>query len=291
MKITVFTPTYNRAHLLDKLYTSLVIQTNRDFEWLIVDDGSIDDTKDVVQSFIKDDKIKIRYIFQENGGKHRAINKGLDHTKSELFFIVDSDDYLIPTAIKKIIYKYKTIENSKEFAGISFNKGFTENKLVGKTFSLDYIDCTNLERGKNNILGDKSEIYKTEILRNIKFPEIEGENFMSEIVLWNEVARQGYKLRWYNEIIYICNYLEDGLTVNRDSIYLRNPIAHKMMVNELLQIDFPIKSKINTIYNYYKLWRDKKSFVEISKDININKFILVGSIVIGVVKSKIRRRK
>ena len=71
MKITVFTPTYNRAHLLDKLYTSLVIQTNRDFEWLIVDDGSIDDTKDVVQSFIKDDKIKIRYIFQENGGKQR----------------------------------------------------------------------------------------------------------------------------------------------------------------------------------------------------------------------------
>ena len=182
MKITVFTPTYNRAHLLDKLYTSLVIQTNRDFEWLIVDDGSIDDTKDVVQSFIKDDKIKIRYIFQENGGKHRAINKGLDHTKSELFFIVDSDDYLIPTAIEKIIYKYKTIENSKEFAGISFNKGFTENKLVGKTFSLDYIDCTNLERGKKNILGDKSEIYRTEILRNIKFPEIEGENFMSEIV-------------------------------------------------------------------------------------------------------------
>mgnify|MGYP001788013985 FL=1 len=162
---------------------------------------------------------------------------------------------------------------------------------MGKTFSLDYIDCTNLERGKNNILGDKSEIYKTEILRNIKFPEIEGENFMSEIVLWNEVARQGYKLRWYNEIIYICNYLEDGLTVNRDRIYLRNPIAQKMMVNEMLQIDFPMKSKINTIYNYYKWWRDKKSIVEISKDININKFILVGTIVIGVVKSKIRRRK
>lgn len=291
MKITVFTPTYNRAHLLDKLYTSLVIQTNRDFEWLIIDDGSTDDTKDVVQSFIKDDKIKIRYIFQGNGGKHRAINKGLDIAEGELFFIVDSDDTLIPTAIELVLKKYKSVENCPEFAGISFNRGYSEKEIIGKTFSLEFKDCTNLERGKNNILGDKSEIYRTEILRNIKFPEIEGENFMSEIVLWNEVARQGYKLRWYNEIIYICNYLEDGLTVNRDSIYLRNPIAHKMMVNELLQIDFPIKSKINTIYNYYKLWRDKKSFVEISKDININKFILVGSIVIGVVKSKIRRRK
>lgn len=291
MKITVFTPTYNRGYLLDKLYESLLKQTNTDFEWLIIDDGSNDNTSNIINKFIDDDKIRIRYFYQENGGKHRAINKGLDIAEGELFFIVDSDDTLIPTAIELVLEKYKSVENYPEFAGISFNKGYSEKKIVGKTFSLDYIDCTNLERGKNNILGDKSEIYRTEILRNIKFPEIEGENFMSEIVLWNEVARQGYKLRWYNEIIYICNYLEDGLTVNRDSIYLNNPIAHKMMVNELLQIDFPIKSKINTIYNYYKLWREKKSFVEISEDININKFILVGSIVIGIVKSKIRRRK
>lgn len=291
MKITVFTPTYNRGYLLDKLYESLLKQTNTDFEWLIIDDGSNDNTSNIINKFIDDDKIRIRYFYQENGGKHRAINKGLDIAEGELFFIVDSDDTLIPTAIELVLEKYKSVENCPEFAGISFNRGYSEKKIVGKTFSLEFKDCTNLERGRNNILGDKSEIYRTEILRNIKFPEIEGENFMSEIVLWNEVARQGYKLRWYNEIIYVCNYLEDGLTVNRDNIYLRNPIAHKMMVNELLQIDFPIKSKINTIYNYYKLWREKKSFVEISKDININKFILVGSIVIGIVKSKIRRRK
>ena len=291
MKITVFTPTYNRGYLLDKLYESLLKQTNTDFEWLIIDDGSNDNTSNIINKFIDDDKIRIRYFYQENGGKHRAINKGLDIAEGELFFIVDSDDTLIPTAIELVLEKYKSVENCPEFAGISFNRGYSEKKIVGKTFYLEFKDFTNLERGRNNILGDKSEIYRTEILRNIKFPEIEGENFMSEIVLWNEVARQGYKLRWYNEIIYICNYLEDGLTVNRDNIYLRNPIAHKMMVNELLQIDFPIKSKINTIYNYYKLWREKKSFVEISKDININKFILVGSIVIGIVKSKIRRRK
>ena len=291
MKITVFTPTYNRGYLLDKLYKSLLKQTNTDFEWLIIDDGSNDNTSSIINKFIDDDKIRIRYFYQENGGKHRAINKGLDIAEGELFFIVDSDDTLIPTAIELVLEKYKSVENCPEFAGISFNKGYSEKEIVGETFSSEFKDCTNLERGRNNILGDKSEIYRTEILRNIKFPEIEGENFMSEIVLWNEVARQGYKLRWYNEIIYICNYLEDGLTVNRDSIYLNNPIAHKMMVNELLQIDFPIKSKINTIYNYYKLWREKKSFVEISKDININKFILVGSIVIGIVKSKIRRRK
>lgn len=291
MKITVFTPTYNRGYLLGKLYESLLKQTNTDFEWLIIDDGSNDNTSNIINKFIDDDKIRIRYFYQENCGKHRAINKGLDIAEGELFFIVDSDDTLIPAAIELVLEKYKSVENCPEFAGISFNKGYSEKEIVGKTFSSEFMDCTNLERGKKKILGDKSEIYRTEILRNIKFPEIEGENFMSEIVLWNEVARQGYKLRWYNEIIYICNYLEDGLTVNRDSIYLRNPIAHKMMVNELLQIDFPIRSKVNIIYNYYKLWKDRKSLIEISEDININKFVLVISIVLGIVKSKIRRRK
>ena len=291
MKITVFTPTYNRGYLLDKLYESLLKQTNTDFEWLIIDDGSNDNTSNIINKFIDDGKIRIRYFYQENGGKHRAINKGLDIAEGELFFIVDSDDTLIPTAIELVLEKYKSVENCPEFAGISFNRGYSEKEIVGKTFSSEFMDCTNLERGKKKILGDKSEIYRTEILRNIKFPEIEGENFMSEIVLWNEVARQGYKLRWYNEIIYICNYLEDGLTVNRDSIYLNNPIAHKLMINELLQIDFSIKSKVNIIYNYYKLWKDRKSLIEISEDININKFVLVISIVLGIVKSKIRRRK
>lgn len=291
MKITVFTPTYNRGYLLGKLYESLLKQTNTDFEWLIIDDGSNDNTSNIINKFIDDGKIRIRYFYQENGGKHRAINKGLDIAEGELFFIVDSDDTLIPTAIELVLEKYKSVENCPEFAGISFNRGYSEKEIVGKTFSSEFMDCTNLERGKKKILGDKSEIYRTEILRNIKFPEIEGENFMSEIVLWNEVARQGYKLRWYNEIIYICNYLEDGLTVNRDSIYLNNPIAHKLMINELLQIDFSIKSKVNIIYNYYKLWKDRKSLIEISEDININKFVLVISIVLGIVKSKIRRRK
>lgn len=291
MKITVFTPTYNRGYLLDKLYRSLLKQTNTDFEWLIIDDGSTDDTKAIVQSFIRDDKIKIRYIFQENGGKHRAINRGLDIAEGELFFIVDSDDTLIPTAIELILEKYKSVENCPEFAGISFNKGYSEEEIVGETFSSEYVDCTNLERGRNNILGDKSEVYKTKILREIKFPEIEGENFMSEIVLWNEVARQGYKLRWYNEIIYICDYLDDGLTVNRDAVYVNNPVAHKMMVKELLQINFPIKRKIAQVNNYYLLWRDKKDLKEISKDIEINKLFLMICVVLCKIKNLIKRRK
>lgn len=290
MKITVFTPTYNRGYLLDKLYKSLIVQTNKDFEWFIVDDGSTDNTRDIVKTFIDDNKIQIRYLYQENGGKHRAINKGLDNVNSELFFIVDSDDILISSAIEIILEKFKTIEGSIEFAGIGFNRGYSESEMIGNTFSSYYIDCTNLERGKNNILGDKSEIYITEILRKIKFPEIEGENFMSEVVLWNEIARQGYKLRWFNEIIYICNYLEDGLTINRNSIYKKNPIAHKMMVRELLQIDVSIKSKIMEIYNYFIIWKEEKSIKEIASDLNISRVVLSSCIMLLQVREIIRRK-
>lgn len=290
MKITVFTPTYNRGYLLDKLYKSLIVQTNKDFEWFIVDDGSTDNTRDIVKTFIDDNKIQIRYLYQENGGKHRAINKGLDNVNSELFFIVDSDDILISSAIEIILEKFKTIEGSIEFAGIGFNRGYSEREMIGNTFSSYYIDCTNLERGKNNILGDKSEIYITEILRKIKFPEIEGENFMSEVVLWNEIARQGYKLRWFNEIIYICNYLEDGLTINRNSIYKKNPIAHKMMVREFLQIDVSIKSKIMEIYNYFIIWKEEKSIKEIALDLNISRVVLSSCIMLVQVREIIRRK-
>lgn len=253
LKVTVFTATYNRMNLLKKLYDSLVKQTNKNFEWIIVDDGSTDDTSTVVQKFLSENELDISYIYQENGGKHRAINHGLDLARGELFFIVDSDDSLTDDAIEKIFNNYSGIAFDKSFAGVAFNKGFSKKRIVGETFEGTYIDCDNLHRAKHNILGDKAEVYRTDILKEIKFPEIEGENFMSEVVLWNEVARRGYKLRWFNEIIYLCDYLEDGLTKNSEKILFNNPVAHQMMTKELLQIDFTLKRKFGMIYNYHKI--------------------------------------
>ena len=106
IKITIFTPTYNRDYIIINLYKSLLIQTLKDFEWLIIDDGSTDNTELLVSSFIKDNKINIRYIKQQNGGKHRAINKALEEAKGELFFIVDSDDQLVDNAIERILYYF-----------------------------------------------------------------------------------------------------------------------------------------------------------------------------------------
>lgn len=252
-KITVFTPTFNRGYLMNKLFHSLNSQTNKHFEWLIVDDGSIDQTGELVETFKEQADFEIRYFYQQNGGKHRAINHGLDLARGELFFIVDSDDSLTDDAIEKIFNNYSGIAFDNSFAGIAFNRGFSKKRIVGETFEGTYIDCDNLHRANSNILGDKAEVYRTEILKSIKFPEIDGENFMSEVVLWNEVARRGYKLRWFNEIIYFCDYLEDGLTKNSEKILFNNPIAHQMMTKELLQINFTLKRKFGMIYNYHKI--------------------------------------
>ena len=171
-KITIFTPTYNRAYIIEKLYYSLKSQVNKNFEWLVIDDGSNDDTELLFQKIQKDNNdVKIRYIKKENGGKHRAINLGVELAEGELFFIVDSDDILTKDAVQKIIEWEETITDKSKFAGVSGNRGYEENKLIGKTFLGEFIDATSLEREKYKILGDKAEVFYTKILKKFKFPE------------------------------------------------------------------------------------------------------------------------
>jgi glycosyltransferase involved in cell wall biosynthesis len=211
--ITIFTPTYNRRHLIERLYQSLLTQTQKNFEWLVVDDGSTDNTEKYFSDLLtKQQPIPIRYIKQPNGGKHRAINIGVQNASSELFFIVDSDDYLTENAIEKINHWVMTLDNSHKWAGIAGLRGFSPKKIIGQHNPALYTDAKNSERRKYNLLGDKAEVYFTDVLKHHPFPEIPGENFISEEIVWNAIARDGYYLRWFNEIIYICDYLDGGLT-------------------------------------------------------------------------------
>ena len=201
IKYTIFTATYNRALLLSKLYNSLLNQTYKNFEWIIVDDGSTDGTKNTINKFIKDKKINIKYYFQENAGKHRAINKGIDLAVGKYFFIVDSDDYL-PNDSLEIYEKYILKIDDDEYAGLVGLKAYNLNKIIGKTFNGKELDILNYERKKYGIFGDKAEIYKTEILKKFKFPEYKNEKFLNEAIVWNEIALNGYKLKFINEITY-----------------------------------------------------------------------------------------
>ena len=165
--VTVFTPTYNRAYIIDKLYKSLLAQTDKNFEWVVVDDGSTDNTEKYFKEILEQNSpFSITYVRQSNGGKHRAINRGVQLARGELFFIVDSDDYLLEDAIEKLIQWCNGLDNSKKWAGVSGAKGYSSERCVGGVFDgAQYIDAKNSQRSKYNLYGDKAEAYFTEILK------------------------------------------------------------------------------------------------------------------------------
>ena len=231
--ISIFTPVYNRAFTLKRLYKSLKSQTCKEFEWIIVNDGSSDNSEEIIKLFLKKkNDFPIRYYVKENGGKHRAINFAVPLAAGELFFIVDSDDWLAENAVEKILDVYKDIENDSNFAGVAGLK-ITENNIVsGTTFVGKYIDATSLERRSLNIIGEKSEVFRTDILKQYPFPEYKGERFISEGVVWNKIASAGYKIRWFNTPIYYYEYQNSGLTANLRNLYKNNPQGYMLYIKQ-----------------------------------------------------------
>jgi glycosyltransferase involved in cell wall biosynthesis len=251
MKITVFTPTYNRAHILNRLYSSLCIQTSKDFEWVIVDDGSTDATESLINSFIVEGKVEIRYFKKSNGGKHRAINFGVQEARGELFFIVDSDDWLPEDSIETIKFYYNEIQYDKDFAGVSGLDGF-ENKAKECLLPKDIIECNSLDiRYKYHVSGDMSEVFRTDVMKEFLFPEIENEKFCPEALVWNRIANK-YKLRYFNKVIYYAEYQPDGLTNYIVKVRMNSPVASMICYSELIECDIPYKNKIKSAINYWR---------------------------------------
>ncbi|WP_413307841.1 glycosyltransferase family 2 protein [Bacillus sp. 1P10SD] len=278
MKITVFTPTFNRAYILENLYNSLQSQTYTNFEWLVIDDGSTDNTAELFNNWIRENKLHIRYHRVENGGKHRAINKATDLASGELFFIVDSDDYLTEDALESIVQWEGTIENKEEFCGVSGNRGKSKTDLWGTTFEGEYIDASSLERNKKNITGDKAEVFYTKLLQKYKFKEFEDENFITEATVWNRMAADGYKIRWFNKTIYICNYLNDGLTNNMKIIFANNPRGTAYYINQQIkyyQCNF--KGKLSYYNLYFELVKEKLGLRKAAKYLEVNPIIILSA--------------
>ncbi len=252
--ISVFTPTYNRAYRLEALYNSLKNQSSKDFEWIVINDGSTDYTNKLFKKWLSEDNgFPIIYKEVKNGGKHRAINKAVNMASSDAFFIVDSDDYLLPSAIEKVSLWFNGIADNEAFAGVSgLRADKNENPIGGyPSFEGSYVDCTNLQRHLYNLLDDKAEIYKTSLLKKYPFPEFEGENFLTESVIWETIARDGYKLRWFNEIIYICEYLDDGLTASADKKFVDNPMGFLTYLEVLESVHDPREVDVFRL-NFYK---------------------------------------
>ena len=252
--ITIFTPTYNRAYSLPGLYQSLCNQTSKNFEWLIVDDGSSDNTEDLIKGYISENIISIRYLKQGNGGKHRAINNGVRHAKGDLFFIVDSDDYLTSDAVQWIESEYHDIKSNSKYAGLSGIMTDKNGRKAGGGEFFETMNCNAIDiRNKYHITGDLSEVFKTSVLKEIPFPEIEGEKFCPEALVWNRIATK-YILRYVYKGIYVCEYLPDGLTAKIVKIRMDSPVASCIYYSEYIQANVPLTEKIKTGINYWRFY-------------------------------------
>lgn len=252
--ITIFTPTYNRASLLRDVYESLLLQSLKDFEWVIVDDGSTDDTQTLFQAFSSSERtcFPIRYFYQENGGKHRAINRGVKEAKGELFLILDSDDVLLPDAVKIINDYYLQIKEDFSFCGVCGRIAHRNGSLIGSPFAHDVMDMSYLEcRYNRHIKGDMLEVIRTSIMKNFPFPEIEGEKFCPEALIWNRIGCK-YKMRYFNKVVYQRDYLEHGLTDKIVKIRMNSPEASMTTYAELLKYNIVFKQKVKAAINYWR---------------------------------------
>lgn len=242
--ITIFTPTYNREKTLSRLYDSLKNQSNKSFEWLIVDDGSNDATESLINKYISDGLIKIKYYKQKNSGKHIAINFGVTLAKYDWFFIVDSDDLLVNNAADIIIKSLPGCNFEKNLGGICFRKGGLDSSLLGD--SIDLLDPIYLHPIDASSLfkADLAYIFNTTVLKKFPFPQIAGEKFVPEQYIWNKIG-DSTDIRYYpNKIIYLCEYLPDGYSNNFKSNLRMNPQGFKLFYQSQMSRDPSIAKKL-----------------------------------------------
>mgnify|MGYP002660573225 FL=1 len=198
--ITIFTPTFNRKEQLKVLYASLCNQTNKDFIWLIVDDGSTDNTEELVSEWQKQNIIEIKYIKQKNGGKYKAVNTGVIECTTELFGFVDSDDYFLPDTVETFLNEWSAVKNKNRVAGIVGRRQTNKNKIVGKQFEFDKkITNENKLLKKYGYYGDTCRMYRTDILRKNLYPNIE-EKFIPEHVMLTPINNK-YHILFLNRQI------------------------------------------------------------------------------------------
>ena len=207
---TVFTPTYNRATTLPTVYDSLQRQTFRDFVWLLVDDGSTDGTRELVQSWVAAAEFPIRYVEQAHGGLHVAINRGAQEARGRFFLNLDSDDSCLPNSLErfKVLWDSIPVEHADRFVGVTVLCQNPDGTVVGTRFPRDIIDSDTLEmRYRNRSKGDNWGFKRLEVMRQFPLPEPPGETFIPVGLSWAAMARAGYKTRYANEQLY--NYFTD----------------------------------------------------------------------------------
>ena len=277
-KITILTPSYNRAHTLPALYESLLKQDTDVFEWLVVDDGSTDATRKLVEGWQGEGKISIRYLHKQNGGKHTALNEGIRLIESELTFIVDSDDWLPENAVEIILQYHEKYREMEGLCGYSFLRFYPDGKVNDAFYPQDeWIDTYISARINAGIAGDKAEVFFTDVLRQYPFPVYEGEKFVPEDLIWVQMSGP-YKMVHINRCVYISDYLEGGLTRSGKRMKIHSPKAMTERARLYLNdesVNKKTKCKmilLYVIYGHFAQYSEKK----LANDLNRKVWYIAG---------------
>lgn len=263
--ITVFTPTYNRATKLKQCYASLIRQTSNNFLWQIIDDGSTDNTKEVVEEFISDGKIKIEYVKKENGGKISAINKSLDITTTELWVCLDSDDYFFDTAIETYEKLYSFIADKNDVCGLfSLRSKQNGSPMQNETIPNHIVYETQFNiRYKFKIEPEYVQVYKTKIIKEYKYPRFKNEKYMPLSYVQDQID-QKYKFYIFDIPTMVCEYQDDGITKNQKKLIKNNPKGYTAFKKQQIEIAPTFLFRIKACITYDTgciLSRDYKSII------------------------------
>lgn len=246
--LTIITPTYNRKDLLRRLAESLNQQTKKNFQWLIIDDGSTDGTGDTIAD-LACEGFKMEYFRKENGGKHTALNYAHEHIEGEYVCIVDSDDTMIPEAVEIIEEAIQTYGNDPRIGCLSFLKGEKEGEPLAD-FPAEVTVANHIDFRVNcNRAGDCFEIVRTDLFKKYPFPVFEGERFMSEGFLWVSLALECDTV-YLKKQIYMCTYLDGGLTKSGRAMRLRCPLGGMANSNNYLRAKLNFKNTVHEALLY-----------------------------------------
>lgn len=246
--LTVFTPAYNRAGTLPRLYQSLCDQTCDDFEWLVIDDGSTDGTDSVVQAFIAEKKIRIRYYKKENGGKHTAYNLALEEAAGAWFFCVDSDDLLVSDAVERLTEKFAQLNGE---SGVIAYKQDLNGRLLSDPFP-ESIRKTQMYRlaADYGCRGEFSLAFSTDFARQFPFPVFVGERFVTECVIYDRMDQRG-AFALLPEVITVCEYQPDGYSSNFSRLMKQNPSGFCLYFLQRIDLQPKLLQRLITAGKYW----------------------------------------
>ncbi|MCL6458352.1 MAG: glycosyltransferase family 2 protein [Gorillibacterium sp.] len=237
-QLTVFTPTYNRGYCLGRCYESLKRQTSKDFVWLIIDDGSVDDTKDLVECWMEEQKIEIRYQFQQNQGMHGAHNTAYQLIDTELNLCIDSDDFMPDDAVARILSFWHKYGND-QVSGLVGLDADRDGQVIGSRLPTEVSRATLFDLyNRHGVTGDKKLVYRSELTRQYPYPLFANENYVGLAYKYYKLDLD-YELLLLNEVLCTVEYMLDGSSQNMFRQYRRNPQGFAFYRRELMKLPFP----------------------------------------------------